>query len=67
LRADGWTIECGLDGAVCARHPLAADEEAIRHRLYDLGLLTASFLRIEFCHTVPRKGARSNTRSAGPP
>jgi hypothetical protein len=66
LRADGWTIESGQDGAVCVRHPLASDEEAVRSRLYDLGLLTASFLRIEFCHTGPRKGARQNARSAGP-
>jgi hypothetical protein len=66
LRADGWTIECGQDGAVCVRHPLAADEEAVRSRLHDLGLLTAGFLRIEFCHTNPRRDARQNARSAGP-
>ena len=50
LRDDGWAVESGEDGAVCARHPLASDEGAARSRLQDLGLLTSRCLRIEFCH-----------------
>jgi hypothetical protein len=50
LREDGWSVECGPDGAVSARHPLAADEGAARRRLHGLGLLTSGALRIEFCH-----------------
>jgi hypothetical protein len=57
LRADGWLVECGQDGAVCARHPLAPDEGAVRSRLHGLGLLTAHFLRIEFCHPRPKQRA----------
>jgi hypothetical protein len=61
LRADGWTVECGQDGAVLARHPLAPDESALRSRLHGLGLLTSGFLRIEFCHVRPRKSAERNS------
>jgi hypothetical protein len=57
LREDGWAVEFGQDGAVCARHPLAADEGAARSRLHVLGLLTSGSLRIEFCHAGPGEGA----------
>jgi hypothetical protein len=50
LRDDGWAVQSGTDGAVCARHPLASDEGAARKRLHGLGLLTSGSLRIEFCH-----------------
>ena len=50
LRKDGWAVEFGQAGAVCARHPLAPDEGAARSRLHGLGLLTSASLRIEFCH-----------------
>jgi hypothetical protein len=49
LREDGWAVDIGQDGAVSARHPLAADEGAARVRLHGLGLLTSGSLRIEFC------------------
>jgi hypothetical protein len=52
LRDDGWAVESGEDGAVCARHPLASDEGAARSRLQELGLLTSRSLRIEFCHAA---------------
>ena len=57
LREDGWAVECGHDGAVCARHPQVPDEGAARSRLHGLGLLTSGSLRIEFCHAGPREAA----------
>jgi hypothetical protein len=57
LRHDGWAVETGQDGAVCACHPLAPDEGAARGRLQGLGLLTSRCLRIEFCRVGPRRGA----------
>jgi hypothetical protein len=57
LRHDGWAVESGQDGAVCARHPLASDEGAARSRLQGLGLLTSRSLRIEFCHAGQSEGA----------
>jgi hypothetical protein len=56
LREDGWAVECGHDGAVCARHPRVPDESAARSRLHGLGLLTSGSLRIEFCHARPAEG-----------
>jgi hypothetical protein len=53
LRQDGWGVECGHDGAVCACHPQVPDEGAARSRLQGLGLLTSGSLRIEFCHAGP--------------
>ena len=61
LLDDGWAVESGQDGAVCARHPLASDEGAARNRLQGLGLLTSRSLRIEFCHAGPREGARQGS------
>jgi len=57
LRGDGWAVECGHDGAVCARHPQVPDEGSARSRLHGLGLLTSGSLRIEFCHARPGEGA----------
>ena len=61
LRDDGWAVESGQDGAVCARHPLASDEGAARSRLQGLGLLTSRSLRIEFCHAGPRQGTEQGS------
>jgi hypothetical protein len=61
LRADGWALQSGQEGVVCARHPLASDEGAARSRLHGLGLLTAASLRIEFCHAGPSKGAEQDS------
>jgi hypothetical protein len=51
LRRDGWKCEDRRHGAVVATHPFVTDEAAARDRLHYLGLLTSSFLRVEFCHT----------------
>jgi hypothetical protein len=61
LRHDGWAVESGQGGAVCARHPLASDEGAARSRLQGLGLLTSRSLRIEFCHAGQREGAEQGS------
>jgi hypothetical protein len=38
------------DLAVLASRPSVPDEAVARGRLHHLGLLTSSFLRIDFCH-----------------
>jgi hypothetical protein len=48
LEADGWRLEAAHEGAVRARHPHLQDEADVRSRLYQLGLLTSSAVRIEF-------------------
>ena len=57
LRKDGWAVESGQGGTLCARHPQAPDERAARSRLHRLGLLTSTALRIQFCHAGPREAA----------
>jgi hypothetical protein len=57
LREDGWALQAGQDGAVCARHPLAPDEDTARSRLHELGLLTSGSLRIEFRRAGRNEGA----------
>jgi hypothetical protein len=61
MRKDGWALQSGQDGVVCARHPLASDEAAVRSRLHDLGLLTSGSLRIEFCHGGQREGPEQDS------
>jgi hypothetical protein len=51
LRRDGWKCEARRHDVVVATHPAVPDNAAARDRLYHLGLLTSSFLRIDFCHT----------------
>jgi hypothetical protein len=48
LQRDGWKLEWERADSLFARHPLVENEAAARHRLHDLGLLTARFLSIEF-------------------
>jgi hypothetical protein len=50
LRRDGWNCEDRRRGAVVATHPSVTDPVAARDRLHHLGLLTSSFLRIDFCY-----------------
>ena len=50
LRKDGWAVEPGQGGTLCARHPEVPNQRAARSRLHGLGLLTSGSLRIEFCH-----------------
>jgi hypothetical protein len=57
LRKDGWAVEPGQGDTLRARHPEAPDESAARSRLHRLGMLTAGWLRIEFCHAGPREAA----------
>ena len=57
LRTDGWAVEPGQGGTLCARHPQAPDVRAARRRLHGLGLLTSGSLRITFCHAGPREAA----------
>jgi hypothetical protein len=61
LRADGWDLQPGQDGVVCARHPLVADEGAARSRLHGLGLLTSVSLRIEFYHAGQTQIAKQDS------
>jgi hypothetical protein len=49
LCRDGWKVQAAPHDAVVATHPFVPDEAAARDRLYHLGLLTSSFLRIDFC------------------
>jgi hypothetical protein len=58
LRADGWSLEGLPDEAILAGHPRVADEAAARGRLHHLGLLTSSWVHIEF---LPAAGATSAT------
>jgi hypothetical protein len=48
LRADGWRVLKGEDGALSASHPEIMDQQAARNRLLDLGLLTSGAVRIDF-------------------
>jgi hypothetical protein len=57
LRKDGWAVESGHGGTLCAHHPQVPNESAACSRLHGLGLLTSGSLRIEFCHTGPGEGA----------
>jgi hypothetical protein len=50
LRSDGWKLEGGRLDTFVATHPYAPDDVAARVRLHHLGLLTSSFLRIDFCY-----------------
>jgi hypothetical protein len=54
LRRDGWMCEDRPQGAVVATHPSVPDEVAARDRLHQLGLLTSSRLRIDFCRARKR-------------
>jgi hypothetical protein len=56
MRKDGWAVEPGQGGALCARHPEAPNERAARRRLHGLGLLTSGSLRIEFRDARPGEG-----------
>jgi hypothetical protein len=58
LRDDGWAVESGPEGALCARHPQVPDESAARSRLQGLGFLTSGSLRIEFCLSRRPEGGR---------
>jgi hypothetical protein len=55
---DGWTLETERNGVFYAEHPQVADEVAARNRLYHLGLLTSSSLRIEFPWRQEKRLAR---------
>ena len=55
LEADGWRLEAAHGGAVRARHPQLHNQADVRNRLYALGLLTSSALRIEFSPSVAEK------------
>ena len=57
LEADGWRLETAHHGAVMAGHPHLRDEADARGRLYELGLLTSSAVRIEFPPSSPRQSA----------
>jgi hypothetical protein len=48
LQKDGWVFEWEQDGSLMIRHDLVPDESACRNRLHQLGLLTASSVRIKF-------------------
>jgi hypothetical protein len=48
LRQDGWTLDEATPISFEATHPRVDDQAAARARLYRLGLLTSSRLRIEF-------------------
>jgi hypothetical protein len=52
FRRDGWKCEDQREGTVVAMHPFVPDEAAARDRLDHLGLLTSSFLRIDFCRAT---------------
>ena len=56
LRTDGWAVEPGQGGTLCARHPEVPNQRAARSRLHGLGLLTSKSLRIEFCNARPGEG-----------
>ena len=56
LRKDGWAVEPGQGGTLCARHPEVPNQRAARSRLHGLGLLTSGSLRIEFCDARPGEG-----------
>ena len=56
LRKDGWAVEPGQGGTLCARHAEVPNERAARSRLHGLGLLTSKSLRIEFCNARPGEG-----------
>ena len=48
LRGDGWQWGPGEARTLVASHPDAPNEAAARGRLFHLGLLTSSLLRIDF-------------------
>jgi hypothetical protein len=54
LRRDGWKFSSGPHDTVVATHPSVPDEVAARDRLHQLGLLTSSCLRIDFCRARKR-------------
>jgi hypothetical protein len=54
LERDGWVIEKEQGDEIHVIHPRVGDEAAARLRLYRLGLLTTSSLRMEF--PIPRSG-----------
>ena len=56
LREDGWAVEPGQGGTLCARHPEVPNQRAARSRLHGLGLLTSNSLRIEFSDARPGEG-----------
>lgn len=47
LRRDGWDLLLA-EHSMVARHPKVVDEQSARSRLGHIGLLTASWLHIEF-------------------
>ncbi len=55
LEADGWRLEAAHGSVVRARHPHLHDAAHVRGRLYELGLLTSSAVRIEFPPAIPGK------------
>jgi hypothetical protein len=54
LRSDGWLLS-GPGTNVIASHPRVPNEGAARTRLYELGLLTNSTVRIDFLRERPRR------------
>jgi hypothetical protein len=58
LREDGWTLKVATPDSFEATHPRVADQPAARARLYHLGLLTSSRLRIEFAPEYLAAGSR---------
>ena len=61
LRKDGWAVESGQSGTLCARHPQVPNQSAARSRLHGLGLLTSRSLRIEFCPAGPGEGTEQDS------
>ena len=57
LAANRWTLAAAAEGGLLVRHPDLPNERALRERLYALGLLTASDLRMEFRLTEGRTAA----------
>jgi hypothetical protein len=55
LYNDGWWLSPGQTHGYHVGHPAVSDEEAARSRLFRLGLLTSSLVRIDFppCQSCP--------------
>jgi hypothetical protein len=61
LREDGWDMEDLESGSFTATHNRIVDESEARERLFGLGLLTSSRLRIDFEPFIPRRAARGRS------
>jgi hypothetical protein len=48
LHRDGWELESISADSLWARHPRVGSEREARRRMYGLGLLTSTAVRIEF-------------------